>query len=101
MLVVPSRTEAAPTVIDEAHAIGTPVVAADCAPGVHELLEGGNAGVLVPPEDAEALADGIDRVLGDRRLAIRLASRGRARVVDLRPESICARYASVIEELAG
>ncbi|MCZ7586960.1 MAG: glycosyltransferase [Deltaproteobacteria bacterium] len=39
----------------------------------------GDAGVLVPPGDAEALADGIVRLLGDAELRRRLGERGRQR----------------------
>jgi len=37
---------------------------------------GGRLGVLVPPADPVALADGISRLLGDRALMERLSSEG-------------------------
>jgi glycosyltransferase involved in cell wall biosynthesis len=80
VLALPSRSEAFPTVVGEALALGVPVVAAEASPGVREYLEGGRCGVLVPPDDPAALAAGLDRVLDDRVLARELADRGRARV---------------------
>ncbi|GKS58326.1 hypothetical protein YTPLAS18_18530 [Nitrospira sp.] len=65
ILVHPSMGlgDAVPTVIKEAMALGTPVIASEIA-GVPELLNGGRCGVLVPPKDVKALADGIEALLG-------------------------------------
>ena len=54
--------DAVPTVIKEAMALGTPVVASNVA-GIPELLADGECGVLVPPQDVGALASGIERLL--------------------------------------
>ncbi|HEX6965428.1 MAG TPA: glycosyltransferase [Gemmatimonadaceae bacterium] len=54
--------DAVPTVIKEAMAIGTPVVASDLA-GIPELLDSGRCGVLVPPRDVLALARAIAMLL--------------------------------------
>lgn len=54
-----SITEGFPSVLVEAMACGTPVVATDCSSGVHEILDGGKYGTIVPIEDPEKLAEGI------------------------------------------
>ncbi len=64
VLVLPSRIEAFGLVLVEALACGTPVVATRS--GGPEEIVNGRVGVLVPPEDPEALASGIEQVL-DRR----------------------------------
>lgn len=64
-LVVPSiRAESAPRTIAEAQARGCPVVASAIG-GITNMLQGGNAGVLVPPGDTSALTAGLGRVLSD------------------------------------
>ncbi|ASU86090.1 glycosyltransferase WbuB [Nocardiopsis gilva YIM 90087] len=63
----------------EAMALGRPVVASDL-PALRELLAGGEAGVMVPPGDAETLAKALDRVQGDAELRRTLAEAGRAEV---------------------
>jgi len=69
--------DALPNVVKEAMAVGTPVIASDMA-GVPELLDGGRCGLLVPPGDVGALADAIERLVGDPELRDRYARAARA-----------------------
>jgi glycosyltransferase involved in cell wall biosynthesis len=64
VFVLSSTWEGLPTVLIEALAAGTAVVATDCPSGPREILRGGEFGHLVPPDDVEALAEGILAVLG-------------------------------------
>ena len=77
-LVCPSRHEPLGNVVVEAFAAGRPVVAA-AADGPRELIRSGEDGLLVPVEDAEALATSLGLVLGNPNFAAALAAAGRAR----------------------
>jgi len=78
VLVCPSRHEPLGNVVIEGWASGRPVVAAASA-GPVELIRDGKDGLLVPVEDAAALARALDRALSDRDCAISLAQAGRIR----------------------
>ena len=68
VFVLPSRVERSPMTILEARAHGLPVIATDVG-GVREMLSGDAGGILVPPDDTEALADAMRQVLSDPELA--------------------------------
>lgn len=63
VFVLSSAWEGLPTVLIEAMACGTPVVATDCRSGPAEILVGGRFGELVPVADPPALAAAILRTL--------------------------------------
>lgn len=76
--VISSVSEAFPFAVLESMACGRPVVATDVG-GIREVLDG--LGVLVPPRNPEALADGIVSLLTDESLRRNLAEKARAEVV--------------------
>jgi glycosyltransferase involved in cell wall biosynthesis len=75
-LVMPSRSEGFGLPALEAMARGCPVVASQ-AGALPEVV--GDAGVLVPPGDPDALSAALDRLLTDDSLAATLAAAGRRR----------------------
>lgn len=77
--VLPSRREGLPKSLLEAAACGRPIVATD-VPGCREIaLQDINA-LLVPPDNAQALADAIDRLGQDAALRARFGAAGRSLV---------------------
>ncbi|MBL8571879.1 MAG: glycosyltransferase [Phreatobacter sp.] len=77
LLVCPSRHEPLGNVVIEAWAHGRPVVAA-ASEGPRQLVQDRQTGLLVPIDDADALAGAIRAVLADRGFADALAAAGRA-----------------------
>jgi glycosyltransferase involved in cell wall biosynthesis len=78
LLVLPSFIEGMPYVVIEAMACSLPVVAS-CIDGIPEAAPDGEAGILVPPGDADALRAGVARLLGDESSRTRLGATGRRR----------------------
>ena len=68
-----------PTVLLEAMASGLPVVSTSVS-GIPEVIESERDGLLVPPNDPNALARAMDRLLVDPHLRDRLARAARAKV---------------------
>ena len=81
LFVLTSRTEGLGTSVLDAMAAGVPIVATR-AGGVPEMIEDGITGLLAKVGEGPAVAERIDRLLDDRVLARRLASRAAERVRD-------------------
>ena len=92
VLVCSSRHEPLGNVVLEAWSQSTPVVAAAAA-GPSSLIYDDETGILVPLDDAGALADALNRVLADGALRARLGSAGRAAFeASFTKEAVVARY---------
>ena len=68
MVVHSAKFEGLPTVMIEALQLGKLIVASDCPTGPAEILAHGEAGVLTPVGDAEAMAAAMHRLLTDGEL---------------------------------
>ncbi|MBO5584136.1 MAG: glycosyltransferase, partial [Prevotella sp.] len=68
MVVHSAKFEGLPTVMIEALQLGKLIVASDCPTGPAEILAHGDAGVLTPVGDAEAMAAAMHRLLTDTEL---------------------------------
>ena len=94
LFVLSSLYESLPTVLIEALACGTPVVATDCF-GVREILDEGRVGEVVGDFMPETLCRAILRALDAPRDVDRLRGRAQAFSVDIATDQ----YAALIEEL--
>lgn len=65
LFILSSINEGMPTVLIEALALGTPVLACDCETGPRELLDNGRLGQLVNANDVPALAGGMLQSLAE------------------------------------
>jgi rhamnosyl/mannosyltransferase len=85
MLALPSNdtTEAFGLVQVEAQLMGLPVVASRLPTGVTDVSLHEITGLLVPPNDPDALAAAFSRLINDRALATRLGAAGRERALRL------------------
>ena len=96
-----SRWEGFGHVIVEAMACGAPVVAFDCPHGPADIIEDGETGLLVPPQDAEAMAGALDRAIDDRELAGRLRDAGQRAARRFSAPAIARAYAALFDDLCA
>ena len=79
LVVLPSYREGTPRVLLEAAAMGKPLVTTD-VPGCREVVEHGHNGLLVPAQDAQALARAIETVLTNSADAAVMGAKGRQKM---------------------
>jgi glycosyltransferase involved in cell wall biosynthesis len=79
VVVIPSRVEPFGNVAIEAGAAARPVVATRVG-GLPEIVRDGETGLLVPPGEPQAVAEGVARLLVDGTLRRSLGERARERV---------------------
>ena len=81
---LPSHDEGVPMSMLEAMSHSLPVI---CTPvgGIPDVIGDGRDGLFVDPESSESVAEGIMRLLRDRKLASSIAQSGRRKV-----EAICS-----------
>ena len=77
--VLPSRREGLPKSLLEPAAMGRPLIATD-VPGCREIARDGVNALLVPPDDAGALAAALERLADDAELRRRFGAASRALV---------------------
>ena len=101
LLVLPSVADAFGLVLVEAMACGLPVIACD-AHGPRTIVEPGETGWLVPPDDEDALAEALVQAVedGEERRRRGALAYGRSRERYAWP-SLARRLAAVYERAAG
>ena len=90
--VFPSRYEPLGNVVIQSWAHGLPVVAA-ASQGPAALIRDNEDGLLVPVDDAAALADAVNRMIADPMLCIRMVQNGSERVeAEFSPTAVVAQW---------
>ena len=76
LFVLSSRYEGIPNVLLEAMASGCPSIAFDCDTGPREIIQDGINGVLVPPENIQALSNALALLMDDEPLREKYGQNG-------------------------
>lgn len=79
-LVLPSRRESFPRVLLEAGIAGKPAVASNVG-GVSEIIENGVNGILVPPQNPEALANALIGLLANDQVMRSMGANAKTRII--------------------
>lgn len=84
----------------EAAASGRPVIASRIG-GLPDVVEDGKGGFLVPPGDAGALRDALQRMVDEPELALRMGVVAKAGAERFQARNVVPRFERMYEELLG
>lgn len=98
IFVLSSRFEGFPNAILDAMVCGLPVIATDCRSGPREILRDGVDGILVQPDDVDALAAAMERLISSEAERAELG----ARAVEVRErfgmDAIMGQWEKILEK---
>lgn len=97
LLAVSSRVEGFGMTIIEAFSVGVPVVSFDCPHGPREIIDDGRNGLLVPPQDTEALGAALNRLVSDREERHRMGAEALASAADYGLEDVTTQWEAFLE----
>jgi len=98
LFVLPSLREGFGSILLDAMQFGLPVVASAVG-GIIDIVDDGKTGLLVPPGDSQALAEGILRLYQDAGLRNAMSEAARVRALGYRPEVMIERYWRLYQEI--
>lgn len=88
----PSRAEGFPLTLLEAMVTGLPCVAFDVAPGVREIIQDGEDGLLAQPGNIQAFARQLGVLMGDQQLRDTMGERAVANIQRFSADTIVKRW---------
>ncbi|MFK7974485.1 MAG: glycosyltransferase family 4 protein [Halioglobus sp.] len=96
----PTHVDNMPNSVLEALACGLPVISTDVG-GVPFIVQDGKTAVLVPPNDAEAMAEAMVRVRQDESLRLSLSDAGRVDVTQYAWDKVKPQWMALYERLGA
>jgi len=99
IVVLPTHRDCFPRSLIEAAAMAKPIIATDLV-GCRVVVKPEQTGILVPPRDARALKQALERLLNDKNLRASLGARAREYALEnLNEEMVCKRIIDCYSDL--
>jgi glycosyltransferase involved in cell wall biosynthesis len=99
VFVFPTLGDPYGLVIDEAMACALPIISTSAAGEIHDRVEDGGNGYIVPPENAAALADRMLYLSGKRELRKHMGKESKKKIAGHTPERWAADFERIVETI--
>jgi glycosyltransferase involved in cell wall biosynthesis len=99
IFVLPSRSETWGLVINEAMEFGLPIVTTSAVGAAADLVAPGTNGLVVPPDDSNALAGALEQLVCDPGLRRAMGERSRKCVAQHTPTAWASAFAGALETM--
>ncbi|MBS0220181.1 MAG: glycosyltransferase family 4 protein [Proteobacteria bacterium] len=100
LFVLSSHSEGFGMVLVEAMSAGLPAVSFDCDFGPREIIDPDVSGMLIPPDDIQALAEAMRKLVNDDVLRARLARGALGSASRFAAEEILKRWEALLQRVA-
>ncbi len=100
IIALSSRFEGFPNALLEGMSLGLAGLSFDCASGPSDLIEHGKSGLLIPPEDIDALAEGMDQLLSDPELLQKMSKKAKQVKQQFAIEKIMQHWEELIDRVS-
>ena len=100
IFVLSSRYEGFSNALKEAMASGCACISFDCNDGPRDMISHNINGLLVPPENIDALALAMNSLIKDKRQRVKLANRAKKIRETLSKEVVMAKWIKLFDEIS-
>ena len=97
--VLSSRTEGLPMVILEAFARGAACIAFDCVTGPSDIIDSNKNGILIEDQNFQAMSEGLDKLINNPLLRIKLANEGVKSLEKYNIDTIYNNYLNIFKNI--
>lgn len=99
IVALTSRYEGLPMVLIEAQTCGVPAVAMECKCGPRDIITDGVDGFLTPPDDVDAFAERLSRLMSDDECRRRMALKALQSSRRFEADTMMQRWQQLFEEI--
>lgn len=99
IFVLSSRIEGFPMILTEAMSMGCVPVSYDVVTGPREIITDGSDGIIVENQNISALAEGMERLINDKKLRQEYGLRAIENIKRLSPSIICEEWEKLFQKV--